>query len=463
MTLCFVTNHHKTFFFFAVAEELEKSGIKTVWISTSRRWTEWLIRSGVNEADICDISVIGKEWTSGRASVVGELPEMQVGALIVADRYLRSRPAQNAETYLATSWQRISSFLRRQTVDVVLGEATYAIECLLAQLTPTVGARYLVPHTIRHPPNRFTLFVGWRQAQLATSHRPNGDDFSRAAEFLQEFAHRPEAPSYFHTSQGRIHPRLSWLGSPWRQRRLAHTDPYEWNRPTFSWILRDRLRRTLNGQVIRTFPFTPASDVKELGRPYVLLTLHRQPEASLDVLGYQSSNQLHLVRRLAQEIPSPHMLVVKEHSNGLGDRGWRFYRRLLRLPNVVLVDPFASSFGLMQDAAITLSVSGTSSYEAALQGLPSATFADMFFTEITSPRAALHLDESQLPSLLNASARPTLEERTKFVACLLANSRPGAIGSPSDTPECMSTENIALVADGLLALLDPQLENAGQS
>jgi hypothetical protein len=176
MTLCFVTNHHKTFFFFAVAEELEKSGIKSVWISTGRRWTEWLVKSGVKETDICDTSSIGKEWTSGRESVVGELPGMQVGALIVADRYLRSRPARSAETYLATSWQLISSFLQRKAVDVVLGEATYAIECLLAELTPSVGVRYLVPHTIRHPANRFTLFVGWRQAQTnpvwKTSHEP---------------------------------------------------------------------------------------------------------------------------------------------------------------------------------------------------------------------------------------------------------------------------------------------------
>jgi hypothetical protein len=154
------------------------------------------------------------------------------------------------------------------------------------------------------------------------------------------------------------------------------------------------------------------------------------------------------------------VLAVKEHSNGLGDRSWRFYQRLLRLPNVVLVDPFASSFALMREAAITLSVSGTSSYEAALQGFPSATFADMFFAEITSPGAALHLDEGQLPSLLKAATRPSLDKRTSFVASLLANSRPGAIGSPTDTPGCMSAENIALVADGLLSLLNPQVQNA---
>lgn len=458
MKVCFVTNHYKTFFFLAVAKRLEQWDVECVWVSTSRRWTDWLLREGVSPEDICDISTRGERWTSSPPSVLGELPEMQVGALILADRYLRTRPVHDAEAYLTMSWQLVREFLLKHSVDVALGEATYGIECLIAQLAPGVGVKYLVPHTVRHPADRFTLFQGWRQAKFASSHAPSSEDVTLAAQFVQEYSLRPEQPKYFHANQGRLKPRISWLGAPWRQHKLSRTDPYEWTRPTLSRIVRDHVSRIWNGQLIRKFPFVTLESVLQRGRPYVLLTLHRQPEASLDVLGYQFSSQVDLVRRLAQEIPSPHMLVVKEHSNGLGDRGWRFYRDIRKFPNVVLVDPFTSSLELMQNAAITLSVSGTSAYEAALQGLPAATFADMFFTEITLPGAPLRLEDGQLSSLLDVGRRANLPKRIDFVARLLANSRPGVIGSPFDTPGCMSSENVSLVAEGLMFLLGTPTE-----
>ena len=117
-------------------------------------------------------------------------------------------------------------------------------------------------------------------------------------------------------------------------------------------------------------------------RPFALFLLQKQPESSVDVIGSPFTNQYEVIRALTRLLPFGWEMWVKEHPNAIGDRSVAYYRELKRLPGLRLIDPFADTHGLLSCAALTISISGTASLEAALLGKPAITIAEMYFGKV---------------------------------------------------------------------------------
>ena len=118
----------------------------------------------------------------------------------------------------------------------------------------------------------------------------------------------------------------------------------------------DRVRRSVNAQAISWLnPFERALPKER----YVLYTLHHQPEASIDVFGSLNSNQASLIDSVSRLLPATHKLWVKEHKGAIGDRSLAWLRRIKKLPNVRLVDPFEDVLTLIRNADLVVTVSGT--------------------------------------------------------------------------------------------------------
>ena len=102
------------------------------------------------------------------------------------------------------------------------------------------------------------------------------------------------------------------------------------------------------------------------GNRYALFTLHKQREASIDVMGGIHTNQQALIEVLSQSLPLHTTLLVKEHSNAIGDRGRDFYSSILARGNVRLVDPWLNIHELLREVDVVFSVSGTVGMEASV-------------------------------------------------------------------------------------------------
>ena len=464
MRIAFFANHGKTQFFRAVQRGLEERGHEIYWIVPGNRLARFLVRSGLAKDHVLDLTTLAARWSQGTPHgpwkdgglLAGPL---QLNEMIGADRFLREYPFKLALAYLSTCAEAIIEFVGRAEIKAVVGEQTYALELLTSALLQEMSIPYLVPATVRLPSERFGLFPGALQANFATALTPDAKSIREAADFVSRFTDRPERPYYFAGQQGYIRAAWSWLLSPMKQIALQVRDPHELNRPRLTWLLRARVRQWMNGQLNRRYPFAEPESV--LGKPYVLLTLHRQPEASLDVMGSKFADQAALVRTVAFDLPTDWVLVVKEHSNGLGDRGPAFFRQIRRVPGTVLVNPWSDSLQLAAGAQLTLTVSGTVAFEAGLLGYPATTFTQMYFSSLmVAPSVNPYSNE--LRSLISRLGRdvriPDKGSRIQFMAHVLANSRPGLIGAPEDTPECMTPMNVGLVADGLDDLLGAALE-----
>jgi hypothetical protein len=108
--------------------------------------------------------------------------------------------------------------------------------------------------------------------------------------------------------------------------------------------------------------------------PYAFYPLHFEPEVALQVFGRPYQNQIELIRNLAISLPAGMLLLVKEHPRSFGFRPYGYYRKLMQIPNVRLVDPLIPTHGVIQHASLVAVISGSTGLEAAVIGKPVLTF-----------------------------------------------------------------------------------------
>lgn len=135
--------------------------------------------------------------------------------------------------------------------------------------------------------------------------------------------------------------------------------------PFFSSIYESVIQPIRALAIEKTFPFLRYEELKK-NKPFVFYPLHFEPEVSLQVFGRPYQNQIEVVRNLALGIPVGMLVIVKEHPRSLGFRKVSYYRKLLEIPNVKLVDPFLPAIEVVKEAKAVAVVSGTIGFEAAV-------------------------------------------------------------------------------------------------
>lgn len=122
---------------------------------------------------------------------------------------------------------------------------------------------------------------------------------------------------------------------------------------------------------------------------YFFMALHMEPEASIQV-NTKFSDQLTIAKQVSSMLPEGVFLYIKEHPHqfnlNAADRSYylagvdkfrsvRFYKELLKLQNVRLVDIEIPSEQLIASSKAVLTLSGTASTEAVLLNKPAIMFS----------------------------------------------------------------------------------------
>jgi CDP-glycerol glycerophosphotransferase (TagB/SpsB family) len=112
----------------------------------------------------------------------------------------------------------------------------------------------------------------------------------------------------------------------------------------------------------------------------VVYPLHVYPEASTSVFAkYYDGNDYNLIQNIAFSLPTNAVLVVKEHKNNVGTHSLEFYRKIKKLPNVILLDPYYKLKDNLEkfDAVVTLS--STVGFEALTMNIPVYTLGEVSY------------------------------------------------------------------------------------
>ena len=431
MSLCFVSNKDLTVAFSDLARHLKDNGEDVVWLSPSTRWTRWLESCGWPASDILNLPDFAKEWHNldidSSIEMLADLESDEpttISNIILMCRNLRRRPRAAAYGYLAVARRHIERFLRSHRVEVVFGEGTWGFELMAWLVSQHMGIPMVTPVTTRIPNDRF-YFADARSGDLFQFAESTAEDRAWAEEFLSTWTQRPTQPRFGQDVRTFDKWWIRELAIGLFRPRLDLDDETLW--PLHLRVL-DRLRRLANVMLYSLLrPYEKPLDRER----FVLFCLHHQPESSIDVLGSLHSNQAALIETLCRLLPATHKLWVKEHPGALGDRSIWWYRKLSRLPNVRLIDPFTQIYELIRSADVVVTISGTVGYEAALLKVPALGLAPVFFAPLMSNKisARTHpLEWRFFEILATPPTRSDVDEyrkRVDFLARLHANSFSG--------------------------------------
>lgn len=445
--ICFIANYYKTDLFVAIAKALIDCGLQVYWITPNTKQYKKLTKLFSSER----VLYVGK-----KEILSSNLPEvnydLKINELIYGDRVLKEEPEKWTFDYLLNLKKTYFKFIKDNEIRYIFGEITWAHELLAMRLVKQanqLNCKYLNPHTIRIPNGRFAFFTDEFQSQILQVNKNLTQPIHKI---------KAEKPTYmalndkFIDQKSTINHNIKLLKNFIFRTNQDTNDVTLYKNPSIQF--RIKTKEILNRFLFKNFISETKHENLPSNKKTLLFTLHKQPEASIDVIGRYYEDQLILIKNIWRILPQDHILLVKEHSNAIGDRGLKFYKAIKNLKNTYLVDNATNSYVFLETCEAVFTVSGTIAYEAALKGKKSYTFAPVFFNRLTNCKEISWKDfrkTQSLSHLMNDKNPLNLEE---FSNWLFSNSFEGTITDVLSDPSVIEAENISKLSDAFLTVID---------
>lgn len=433
--ICFIANYYKTDVFVKVAQSLKQHDITTYWIIPNLK--QYIDLS--SQFPKTQLLYIGKKEVLSESAEKHDF-DLKINELVYGDRVLREESSTWTYDYLLKLQSLYYNFIKDNSINYIFGEVTWAHELVAHRLTlqeNTLNCEFLNPHTIRIPNGRFAFFTDEFQSKIKEISKTSISKIDTI---------KIEKPSYLSINdkliakKGTLKHNLKLIQNFVSRANQDANDPTLYSNPFTQLKIR-------SAEVCNRFLFNKRvkeTSVKKVStnKKKVLFTLHKQPEASIDVIGRYYENQLELITNIWRILPEDYILLVKEHSNAIGDRRLKFYKSVKKLRHTYLIDNKADSHKLLDDCDVFFTVSGTIAYEAALKGKYAFTFAPTFFNKMITCNEVSWKDfkNYRLEDLINTQNYGlTVNEFSKW---LLDNSFEGIMSDAFGDPRCVEMDNI---------------------
>lgn len=164
--------------------------------------------------------------------------------------------------------------------------------------------------------------------------------------------------------------------------------------PKFYRLFKGRWRkyRSIHSSSI---PYMDESFLKKA--PYAFFPLHKEPEVTLLVYSRPFLNQIEVARQLARSLPVGMKLAIKDHPAAMGYRSLSYYRKLLEIPNAVLLHPSMSSRTALEHAQLTTVIAGSIGLESLFLKKPVVALGKTPFSHLPSSMIRTPTDLFELP------------------------------------------------------------------
>lgn len=443
INICFVANFYKTQLFHEIAQKLIKNSIGISWVVSKEQQYKFLKKYYNPES----ILYINRTFVNKPNELVDDF---RLNELLFGDRVWRYE-MNNGLSFLTNIQKPIYDLLVTHKTRFIIGETTWAHELLLQRIASKrkeLNCKYLQCSDMRIPNSRFGFFLHENEYELLEFDQP-----SENKEIMIE------KPKYLGLIDNMLKKNLSLFGRLNRLKRFITGENIEKYDPNVITNMFTRFRIASKEEINKTFYYTSIKTVpleKIENEKFIFFGFHKQPENSIDVHGRYYEDQTTIVTNLWRLLPAGWKLVLKEHTNAVGDRSVHFYKNLLKLPNVVLVNEKINSRLLIDRCQLVATVSGTMAYEAALMKRPAITFAKVFFNRINYCKQVTWeelLKYENLASLVGELQQQS-DNRKSFGNFLFKNTFEGYISDSYTDPIVMENENIEKIASGFLKLID---------
>jgi hypothetical protein len=180
-----------------------------------------------------------------------------------------------------------------------------------------------------------------------------------------------------------------------------------------------------NRRIRRALAWHDAASLDELPAKFIYYPLQYTPESSINTPAPYFVDQLRVVDAIRHAMPSDHVLVVKDHPAVLRERKKPLIDTIRRRSGTILMKATVPGREIIKRAALTISVTGTSTLEAFLLGRPALTLGGMFMSRYFGGVVPLSDLEPRIRAAI--ASPPTDEQVIGAAADILALKRPFSI------------------------------------
>jgi len=453
MNILIVESHYRTRSWYQAMQGLGNLFI----LSTMPEEKDLFIKSGQSEERILDIhhpKIQSGDSTLERLDLRKiELNKgIKFNEIISSDRTLRKKDKDYINKYILFIYRKINMFLSENKIDIVFLEPTWAHDILVERICFSKGIPVLSPRNDRFLKNKFIFFYGCEfNNHFQRIHSHNNE----LAQETLDHVLGGSKPRYFKKYSARNKFRFNKFIVLFRTMRLSLFGLKNKNiQPSIFSLIKKKIFAILRVYFYSaTNFFEKQIDIK--GK-YVLITLHVQPESSIDVAGARFSNQLEVVRKCVESTPIDYTVVVKEHPHAVGNRDRDFYNTLKALPNVRILDPFSSSKDAIAKSSLVISITGTSCYEAAIRGIPSVCAAEVFFKNILFKRSfdPFNNNVSDLLNEIEKEYTYSIDQIKSEIARIQSNLFIGNVQDCKTDPSVLDESNILNLRKAFFEVID---------
>lgn len=444
ISICFVANFYKTFLFEQIANTLLAKGYNIFWIVPKKSQQDYL------SLNYSSKYILGIDRTRIKDNYEATA-DFKLNELVFGDRVLRNEK-KDGVIFLRNIQLPIYHFIKSNNISYVFGEVTWAHELLIHRMLRfhrELDCRYFSMMSTRIPSDRFVFFTDEKQSSIVEFNLNEGKNFKKI-EVVQ--------PAYLSRNNRILKHKMSFAGKLGRLKRffsgenIEKTDPNVNVKGVYRWL--NPLKEELNRISYRFLK--KENNIAEITkRPYILFGFHKQPEASIDVSGRYFEDQFSNVVNLWRQLPVGWNIVVKEHTNALGDRGYHFFKRLKKYPNIILVNDNINTYKLMKECKLVVTNTGTMALEAALKFIPSITLSKVYFNKHNFCRHCnwqTFESYESLTELIN-SIKDSMDNSEEYTEFIYSNSFKGQVGDIMSNPSVIEKDNIDNISYAIVKLI----------
>ena len=364
--ICFIGNFYKTAVYEAIAKELEKYDCTSYWLIPNPTQYKYYSEKYGSRVLLIDQTIISQQ--------AKPIADLRINEIVYGDRVWKYQMDKGIQ-FLISLQKPVYEFLRDNSIHTVFGENTTSEELLISRLCrsmPDLNCKFFSLMTTRIPSDHFFFFEDEKQSEIWKGKRTTEDE---------HISIEVKKPTYFAMNNSILKKKMSIRGMAKRFKYFVtgeHIDKTDPDVITKKGIqFRVKTREVINQQEYRFVHRKKLSEFEN--EKYIFYGFHKQPESSIDVCGRYKEDQYQTILNLWRQLPPNWYLIVKEHTNAIGDRSYKYFKEPTKYPRIVVLDEQTDSYSIMNSAQLVVTNTGTMGLEAALKGIPAVTLSKVTF------------------------------------------------------------------------------------
>ena len=410
MKILFIENRYKTSWWEMLAKEFETLGHEVCFLIQNHRFTPPIGKS-------FKMPYPNKNITSKKSA------RFNLDKIIESNRGLNFFGIKS-DSFIYHYHEIIDKYVKSYNPDIVFGESTTFHELLTIYSCKHQNILYLNPSSCRYPSGRFSFYL----YDTLEPYFSSGDVLSQneALNIINNITKKTAVPDYMKnlkyqlSTQEVIFDRLNLMIDFYRGERFNTPSPLIFLK------LRLELKKNLAewGRI--------STEISELNKDtfYIMYPLQMQPEANIDVWGYENSNQLNVIKSIFNLLDENEVLIIKLNPKSK----YELSKELLSFikkhkGKVVAVSQKSTMTQLWPLIKLIITVTGTVSIECVLDNKPLIALGQGIqmkekncFNSLNDFRKVVNLVKTKkYPRLLN-------QEKVAFLNKLVSTSHKGVNG-----------------------------------